>query len=347
MPTPPIVDLVATTLKLSKGDFQNNVYQKGVLTATLKKDGSVTPVSGGLTIEETLTYGKNTTFGSTRGADVLPVEPQEEFTAASFTMASLAGTVQLLKDDILKNRGPSEIKNWANKKKENAVNSAGSMMEDIFFGNGGGNSGKNPAGLLAIAPQDPTADTLGGIPSATQTYWRSKQANDADSTYSSGADTAISFASNGIRLMGEMYTLCSMGSGVEAPTLILCDRSTWLRYQRALGDKVRYTNADTSGTANFGFNGIQFFGANLMWTDRIGATAKTIASDGYQVTFPAAGVMFFLNTKHIFIRQYQGWETGDFMEAQNQRAWAAKTDWSGQMTTDLRRVQGSLWHFID
>lgn len=345
MPTPPIVDLVATTLKLSKGDFTNNVFYKGILTAQLKMDGSVTDETGGLTCEETLTYGKNTTFGSTRGADTLVVEPQEEFTAASYSWAALAGTVQILKDDIKKNRGPSQIKNWAMKKKDNAVASAGSMMEDIFYGNGSGNGGKNPLGLLAIAPQDPTADTLGGIPSATQTYWRSKQANDADSTYTSGADTAISFASNGIRLMQEMYTLCSLGSGVEAPTLILTDRSTWLRYQRTLGDKVRYM--DASGVANFGFKGIQFFGANLMWTDRIGSSAKTIANDGYAVTFPAAGAMFFLNTKHVFCRQLQGWETGDFIEPANQRAWAAKTDWMGQLTTDLRRVQGSLFHFID
>ena len=340
-----ILDLAATTFKLSRGDFQNNVYFKNALTAQLKSNGSVTSEEGGVTCDETLAYAKNTNFGSTRGYDTIEVDPMEEFTAASFSWGELAGAVSISKREIKLNRGAPQIKKLITMKKNGGLNSASSMMEDMFFGNGSGNGGKNPLGLLAIAPVDPTDDNLGGIDSGDFSFWRSKQLNDADSTYTSGADTAVSFASNGQRLMQEMYPQCSLGSGVEAPDFIMCDRSTWLRYQRSLLDKVRYTQ--DAKIANYGFKGIQFFGANMMWTDRIGATAKTIAADGYQVTFPVAGAMFFLNTKHIYVREQQSWEAGSFLEPVNQRAYACKIDWMGQMTTDLRRVQGQVAHFID
>lgn len=200
---------------------------------------------GGYNITNPLTVGRNPNVTSFSYYDSLPVAQTNEFTTVEYRWSRVGGTVIISDQEQDENRGQSQIFKILKAKMEVLEESIKEKFSSYLYGAG---AGKDPYGLAALIPDDPTTGTLGGINRATVSQWRT-------SAYDFGAGGITS--SNIEEAFDDI--LMDLTIKGEKPDLILAGRDIYRKYRAAVRDKLVINLGELSagkGMVDLGFGGI-------------------------------------------------------------------------------------------
>jgi hypothetical protein len=300
--------LLSTTLANYRAQLTDNVFTARPLTYMLMEKGRIRMLNGGTKIVEPLIYGQNSTVASYSGYDTISLTAQDGISAAEYDWKQYAASIAISGIEEAKNNGEQEIINLLEAKIMQAEESMREGFNQMFFGDGTGNSGKNWNGLGNIVE---SGNTVGGINSATgqgNDWWRSYEENTA------GALT--------LAQMATAYNSTSVGN--DHIDTILTTQTLFEKYEALLQPQLRYTDTKT---ADAGFQNLLFKASPVM----------------YDVHAPA-GTMFFLNTKYLTLVGHSGkWFTQtEFVRPENLDARYALIMCYGNLTCRNRAKQGKL-----
>lgn len=299
--------LLSTTLANYRDKLTDNVFTARPLTYWLMDKGRIRTETGGTKIVEQLIYGQNDTVKSYTGYETLSLTPQEGISAAEYDWKQYGASIAISGIEEAKNNGEHAIINLLEAKIMQAEESLREGFNQMFFGDGTGNSGKNWNGLGNIVEKDVA---LGGIdPSvAGNTFWKSYEDNTA------GALT--------LAQMATAYNTTSVGN--DHPDVILTTQTLFEKYESLLQPQLRYTDTKT---ADAGFQNLLFKSAPIM----------------YDVHAPA-GTMFFLNSKYLkLVGHSDKWfAQTEFIRPENQDARFALIMCYGNLVCSNRAKQGKL-----
>ena len=251
--------LLSTTLANYRDQLTDNIFTARPLTFFLTDKGRIRMVDGGTKIVEPLIYGTNSTVASYSGYDTLSLTAQEGISAAEYEWKQYAASIAISGIEEAKNNGEQAIINLLEAKIMQAEESMKEGFNQMFFGDGTGNSGKDWNGLGNIVE---ASGTVGGINRATvgNEFWRSYEENTAG---------ALTLAD-----MSTAYNSVSVGN--DHPDMVLTTQTLFEKYESLLQPQLRYTDAKT---ADAGFQNLLF-------------KAALVAYDGHA----PAGAVFFVNS---------------------------------------------------
>jgi hypothetical protein len=267
--------------------------------------GRIRMLNGGTKIVEPLIYGQNSTVGSYSGYDSIALTPQEGISAAEFDWKQYAASISISGIEEAKNNGEQEIINLLEAKIMQAEESMRESFNQMFFGDGTGNSGKDWNGLGNLVE---SGNTVGGINSSTYSYWQSKEENTA---------TALTLAQ-----MSTMYNNVSVGN--DHPDTLLTTQTLFEKYEALLQPNLRYTDTKT---ADAGFQNLLFKAAPVMYDVHC-----------------TAGVFYFLNSKYITLVGHSNkwFSQTEFIKPEDTDARYALIMCYGNLTVRNRAKQGKL-----
>ena len=307
MSNPNFDQLLSTTLANYRSQLTDNVFTARPLTYFLMDKGRIRMLNGGTKIIEPLIYGQNSTVASYSGYDTLSLTAQDGISAAEYDWKQYAASIAISGIEEAKNNGEQEIINLLEAKIMQAEESMRESFNQMFFGDGTGNSGKNWNGLGNIIE---ASGTVGGINRATagNEYWRSYEENTA------GALT--------LAQMATAYNSVSVGN--DHPDMVLTTQTLFEKYEALLQPQLRYTDTKT---ADAGFQNLLFKAAPVT----------------YDVHAPA-GTMFFINSKYISLVGHSGkwFSQTEFVRPENLDARYALIMCYGNLTCRNAAKQGKL-----
>jgi hypothetical protein len=299
--------LLSTTLANYRDQLTDNVFTARPLTYFLMDKGRIRMLDGGTKIVEPLIYGQNSTVASYSGYDTISLTAQSGITAAEYEWKQYAASIAISGIEEAKNNGEAEIINLLEAKIMQAEESMREGFNQMFFGDGTGNSGKNWNGLGNLVE---SGNTVGGIDSSDplNDWWRSYEENTA------GALT--------LAQMATAYNSVSVGN--DHPDMVLTTQTLFEKYEALLQPQLRYTDTKT---ADAGFQNLLFKAAPVT----------------YDVHAPA-GTMFFLNSKYLTLVGHSGkwFSQTEFVRPENMDAQYALIMCYGNLTCRNREKQGKL-----
>jgi len=300
--------LLSTTLANYRAQLTDNVFTARPLTYFLMDKGRIRMVDGGTKIVEPLIYGQNGTVASYSGYDTISLTAQDGMSAAEYDWKQYAASIAISGIEEAKNNGEAAIINLLEAKIMQAEESMREGFNQMFFGDGTGNSGKNWNGLANLVE---SGNTVGGINSANgqdNNWWRSYEENTA------GALT--------LAQMATAYNSVSVGN--DHPDMILTTQTLFEKYEALLQPQLRYTDTKT---ADAGFQNLLF-------------KAAPVAYDVHCT----AGVVYFLNSKYLTLVGHSGkwFQQTDFVRPENLDARYALIMCYGNLTVRNRAKQGKL-----
>lgn len=300
--------LLSTTLANYRDQLTDNIFTARPLTYHLQDKGRIRMLNGGTKIVEPLIYGQNSTVASYSGYETISLTAQEGISAAEYDWKQYAASIAISGIEEAKNNGEQEIINLLEAKIMQAEESMREGFNQMFFGDGTGNSGKNWNGLGNLIE---SGNTVGGINSATgqgNDWWRSYEENTA------GALTTAQMAT--------AYNSVSVGN--DHPDLILTTQTLYEKYESSLIAQLRYTD---NKMADAGFQNLLFKAAPVT----------------YDVHCPT-GNMFFINSKYLtLVGHSQKWfSQTQFIRPENMDARYALIMCYGNLTCRNRAKQGKL-----
>ena len=299
--------LLSTTLANYRDQLTDNVFTARPLTYFLMDKGRIRMLDGGTKIVEPLIYGQNSTVSSYSGYDTISLTAQAGISAAEYDWKQYAASIAISGIEEAKNNGEAEIINLLEAKIMQAEESMREGFNQMFFGDGTGNSGKNWNGLGNLVE---SGNTVGGIDSsdALNDWWRSYEENTA------GALT--------LAQMATAYNSVSVGN--DHPDMVLTTQTLFEKYEALLQPQLRYTDTKT---ADAGFQNLLFKAAPVV----------------YDVHCPV-GTMFFLNSKYITLVGHSGkwFQQTEFVRPENLDARYALIMCYGNLTVRNREKQGKL-----
>jgi hypothetical protein len=269
--------LLSTTLQNYRPTLVDNIFTARVLLDHLNSKGRVLVEEGGSSIVEPLVYAQNDTTGSYSGYDAIDLTPQEGISAAEYNWKQMASSIAISGIEEAKNRGTEAIIKLLNAKIMQAEESIKEELNQMLYGDGTGNGGKDFNGLANIIS---ASGTVGGIDSSTNTWWQST------STAVGGALTLLAMAG--------AYNTASRGN--DTPDMIVTTQTLFEKYESLLTSQVRYQ--DTT-KANSGFQNLMFKQTPVVFD--VSCTS---------------GVMFFMNSKYLKLVGMNGhwFQTTDFQK---------------------------------
>jgi len=307
MSNPNFDQLLATTLANYRDQLTDNIFTARPLTFFLMDKGRIRMLDGGTKIVEPLIYGQNGTVASYSGYDPIALTAQDGITAAEYDWKQYAASIAISGIEEAKNNGEAAILNLLEAKVMQAEESMREGFNQMFFGDGTGNSGKNWNGLGNLVE---ASGTVGGINRATagNEYWRSYEENTA------GALT--------LAQMNTAYNSVSVGN--DHPDMVLTTQALYEKYESLLQPQLRYTDAKT---ADAGFQNLLFKAAPVTYDVHC-----------------TAGVVYFLNSKYLSLVGHSGkwFSQTEFVRPENLDAKYALIMCYGNLTCRNAKKQGKL-----
>jgi len=308
----------------------DNIFNSNVLTFKLLKNAE--KLDGGKKIITPLEYGKNSAQGFYSGYDVLDTTPSDPITSAEWNWKQAYATMTISGEEELKNAGDSQVLSLLKSKMKNAEKSLKDLFGDKLFNTGA--VGSNDITSLAYSSaSDGTEDnhiigadrTLGGIDSATYSWWDSQELIGGDGSPTWDEVTTITNGQSLIaKKMTQMYGSCTIDN--DSPDLIVTTQVIYDAYESALQPNKRFEG--DAKLVDAGFQALRFKGATVVVDSHV--------PDGH---------MYFLNTKYLDFKVHskRNFSFEAFQKPVNQDARIAKIFWMGQLVCTNPRMQGVLF----
>ncbi|MER8745876.1 phage major capsid protein [Mesorhizobium sp. M1004] len=321
-PSTTFTEMVSTTLRNSATEVADNVSKNNAFLNRLKKKNKIRNLDGGTEIQVQLEYAENSTYQRYAGLDTLNTNGSDVVTSAKFDWAQVALHVVSSGKELRQNSGKFAMINLVKTKKGNALKTAANNFSVDLYSDG---SLSNQIGGLANILQTNGQGTVGGIDSATWTFWRNKflEATGTNLAATPSAANAISFKADMNRLW------LSLTRGVDKPDLITFSHDFYSLYEIGEQQLQRYMDADM---AQSGFIGLKYKTADVIFDDNTNFT--TTAEKGY-----------FINSDYLYVDQHKEaqWTQDDEKKPVNQDAVVIPFYWMGNLVCSNRSLQGVLF----
>lgn len=315
IPNANYTEIITTTIDAYRDKLADNVLSHNALLKRLNDKGNVDPVSGGSKILENLMYAENGTVSWYSGYETLSVEASDVLTSAAFDWKQLNANVTVSGLETIQNRSRKAVHDLiASRIKVCEKTMQNALARAIFYSNTE-NGGKSIGGLQHLVADLPTSGTVGGIDSASQTWWRNQYYDFSDNSVTASS-TTIQHA------MNVTYLRCVRGT--DAPDLIVAGSTYFTYFEESLQPQQRFTDEKL---ADAGFVNYKYKGADVVYDANCSATR-----------------MYMLNTDYIFLRpdEQTNFVTLDRKSAVNQDAYIVPMYWAGNMTCANRSLQAVI-----
>jgi len=241
MSNPDMLEMVTATLRSRRPKIADATTKNNALMLQLRRKGRIRQIGGGRTISCPISYGENANFQFYTGRESLNVAGQEVLTSAEFPWKQYACGVSISGLEMLQNDGKEQIISMMKSRIENAERTIANKMHESAYSDGTGSAGKEFGGLGLLLATAAGA-TVGGINSATATWWDNKRAA------TGGAAVATIYA--------DMLDMClSLQRGTDKTDLIISDNTYYSILSQSLQTQRRYMD---SNIANAGFKNVLF-----------------------------------------------------------------------------------------
>ena len=308
-------DLYTSTYINRKTEVTDQIFTATDTYKLLKSKGAIQlNGTGGRYLEIPLSYAKNETITSLDKGDTISISDTKFLTVAQFEWKFVAGSVIRYFVDDAKNKSKQQHLSLANAKIDNLQRSMVSKFETFMFGDGTGNSNKDPDGLENIVDTTPnTARTVGNIAQTTYTWWKNQQAG--------------STGSAAIYLLGDMRSLfntCGNGQATDMPDMIVTTQAVYEYYEDEVQEQKQIVNQTTGDAMMIT---VVFKGVPVVWS----AQCPT-------------GKMYFLNSKYIGLNVDPdiNMTMTEFKVIPNQLDRVAQIVWKGNVIASRRASLGVL-----
>lgn len=299
-------ELFATTFQKVKATLADQVTKTTPLLAALDSKAKVTE-DGGLTLRRPVLFELNDTVGSYDGYDPIDVTPQDGFGYAEYSWKQYAGSVTIDGKTEALNEGSARIIAILEAKMEQLRLSVTQDLDAMLWGDGTGNAGKDMLGLQAII-----ADTgvLGGIDSATETWWQSEVVAGAISLATTAGVKSLNSILNSLKIVN------------SKPDFEFTTQANFESYEALAVPNIRFQDLRM---AELGFEAVSHKGAEVMFEDNV-----------------PSGFWYFINSNHLeFVQKDNRWmKLLPFRSPVNQDAKTALVVSMGNLITDVRRAHG-------
>lgn len=314
-PNSVFTEMVTTTLRNHPREVSDNVSRHNALYNRLSKRGKLRTVSGGYEIVRPLDYAENGTFQRFSGYDSLNVASSDVISAAKYDWVQAAVHITASGREMRMNNGPEALIDLAEARTKNAMRTAANNMSVDLYSSG---ALSNQMGGLAHIIQTNGQGTVGGINSATYTFWRNQ--------FREAAGTGTWSKSTIKGEMNALYLSCVRGG--DKPDLIVSSHDFFSAYWESLQDLQRYDAADE---ATAGFRALKYVDADIIFD----------SNTNFSTT---AERMYFLNTDYMemVVHRDANWTTSDEKVSLNQDAVVIPMFWQGQLVCSNRSLQGIL-----
>ena len=311
-------ELVSTTLRNHPSEVADNVSAHNALYRYLKDKGQIKKLDGGYEIVRPLDWQANNTYQRFSGYDLLNVQASNVLTAAKYDWVSAAVHVTASGDELRKNAGKSQLIDLMKSRVKNAMRTAANNMSVDLFSSGALTN--QIGGLAAIITSDGTG-TVGGINSATYTFW----ANQYREMTGTNAWTKSTIKGD----MNAMWLSCVRGT--DKPNLIISTNDFYAAYWESLQDLSRYNDGATKSTAQAGFPALKYVDADMCFD----------SNSNFTVT---GEKMYFLNLDYLelCVMRSANWEQQEQKTPTNQDAVLIPIIFQGQLCCSNRARQGLL-----
>lgn len=320
-PSSTFTEMVSTTLRNSATDVADNVSKHNAFLNRLKKKSKIISLDGGYEIQVPLEYAENQTYQRYGGYDTLNTNASDVVTSAKYDWAQVALHVVSSGRELRQNAGKNQMINLVKTKKANALKTAANNFSVDVYSDG---ALANQIGGLANIIQTNGQGTVGGINSATWTFWRNKFLEMTGTNLA-----ATPNAANAASMKADMNRLwLQLNRGADKPDLIVLSHDLYTLYETGEQQLQRYMDADM---AQSGFVGLKYKTADVIFDDNTNFT--TTAERGY-----------FLNTDYLYINQHKEaqWTQDDEKRPVNQDAVVIPYYWMGNLVCSNRSLQGVL-----
>lgn len=300
--------LYSTTVEKYIPRAEDQIFGSKPFLYALTSYGNVVTQDGGTSIVQPLLYAEIANQGSYTGNDTWATDEDEGHTAAQYEWGQYYGMIRLKNIDLAINSGSSAVLRLIEAEMTRAELSISESLDQMFLGDGTGNSGKDWNGIGNLVGD---ANTIGGINSATvgNEWWQSKV------TASSGAQPDFT------KLRTQVL---EQTEGNDGPTNIFTTDTLYAWYDGLFEDKQRFVDPDM---ANQGFEHIKFHGIPLAFDRNI-----------------ESGRVYVLNMKYFTLYKLgDNWfKTSDWEQPINQDVVFKSYKLYGQLTVSNRARQGVM-----
>lgn len=321
-PSAVFTEMVTTTLRRSGTEVADNVSNHNALLNRIKAKGKIKVYSGGYEIQEPLEYAENGTYQRYQGYEQLNTSASDVLTSAKYEWKQIALHVTASGRELRMNSGKEAMMNLVKARKNNAMHTAANNMSVDVYSDG---SLSNQIGGLSNLIQTNGQGTVGGIDSATFTFWRNQFRE------MTGTNTAASpSAANAATMKADMNALwLSTVRGKDKPNLIVATHDLYSLYELGEQQLQRYSDGEL---AKAGFETIKYKSADMVFDD----------NTNFGTTDEKA---YFLNTDYLYLVQHKEaqWTADDEKTPVNQDAVVIPMYWMGNMITTNRARQGILF----
>lgn len=314
-------EISAITYRHFKNKYvTDNVSNHTALHQRLTEKDRVDLISGGWEIQIPLDYAENGTYQRYSGYDTLDIAQSEVFTAADFAWKQIAINVVASGLEIRQNSGKEGIIKLVKNKLKNAMKTAGNNFSVDIYSDG---TAANQINGLQALVSDAGTGTVGGINSATYTFWKSIVQSAAAPLQGGGSITPSATTIESLMLP----LWLNLTRNNDQPDLIVADDTYFTYFDGSQTSIQRYTNTTD---IKAGTTSLKYKGADVVY-------------DSLAAGMPDAH-MYFLNTDYIGICAHRdaNWTEVPEKSSVNQDAQVLPIIWQGNMTVSNRSLQGVL-----
>lgn len=300
--------LTTSTMQKYLKTFEDQIFTSKPLLYIVTNFGNVETLDGGTQINQPLMYAELGNQGSYSGADTFLTNDDEGITMAVYNWKNYYAAIKLNNDELAKNQGATAVLRIVENEVKRAELSISEALDELFFLDGSGNSGKDFSGLGAIVS---ASSSYGGIDPSTNAWWQST----IDTT-----DYAIN--TSGFANIRTNYLTASEGN--DFPTNILTTQENYAALDAQFEQRQRFMDPQL---ANQGFVTVMYENAPIMF-DRN-------CPDGF---------IYFLNMKYITLYKLgSDWfRMSDWQEPFNQDVRIKKIILRGELTCSNRKRQALM-----
>lgn len=323
MPSPnaTFTELVSTTFRKHRKEIKDNISNNNAFVRRVYDKGNYAREDGGLTIVEPLDYNSNSTYQRYSDWDVLNISPSDVLTSAEYQWRQIALNVVSSGRELRINSGESKIINLAKAKTKNAIRTFKNNFSSDSYSAGSLTNQVN--GLQALVA-DAGTGTVGGIDSATWTFWANTVQSAAAPLQGGGAITPSATTIESLWLP----LWLALVRGDDKPDLILTSNDYFQFYETSQTSLKRYTNdGGGAGKAAGGFISLKYKSADVVFDGGSG--------------IPAAHA-YFVNTDYIRLVVHKDADLTELedMRPINQDGAVVPFIWMGNWTCSNRHLQG-------
>ncbi len=232
---------------------------------------------GGYEISNPLVTGRNPNVTSYEYYDLLPVAQTNEFDTVAYNWARVGGSVIISDQERDENSGAAQIFKLIKAKMMVLEESIAEKFSGYLYAAG---AGKDPMGLAAVIPDDPTTGTMGGLSRATETQWRTSS---YDFTASGTPGTpGLLDQTNCEEAFDDVMMDLTLKK--DKPSLILCGRNIMRIYRASVRDKIVFAlnqTADGQRMADLGFGGVSFQNIPMLYDEDCPVNRAYFINDKY------------------------------------------------------------------